>query len=247
MDKSLTPLIAVLAAVVFLTVIVLNSDLASRELGGSPVVEERKAHEVGIMPAERSLILSRDPGHGRVQTIFPTSKMMARVVKLLSEQREAEAEDVLRTILVLEPENMKALSLLGGLLYYAGRYEEADFIFKRQTQISPSAHLVYNRLSSSQCKQGRYDEAVKSGELAFSMDPDSAEIALNLAGLYSLTGKKDIALIHFKKAYEGFGSLILPLSHDRAFDNIRDTREFREIMIAAQSELDTHGEPAEME
>ncbi len=246
MDKSLTPLIAVLTAVVFLTVIVLNSNLPSRASLES-VAEAATVHEVGIKPAARSLGLAPPDGSGRVQSIFPISKMMARVVKLLSEQNEAEAEDTLRTILVLEPDNMKALSLLGGLLYYAGRYGEVDLIFKRQTEINPSAHLVYNRLSSSQARQGRHDEAIRTGELALSMDPDSAEIALNLAGLYAITGKKDIALIHFKRAYESFGSMILPLSHDNAFDNIRDTPEFREIIISAQAEFDAAQKPSEME
>ena len=73
--------------------------------------------------------------------------------------------------------------------------------------------------------------------MALSLNPESPEVNINLAGMYSLIGKKERALRHFAKAYESFGYAILPFSNDSAFDNIRDTPEFQSILEKARMEL----------
>lgn len=168
---------------------------------------------------------------------FDAEKHLAEAKKQLSNRQEKEAEDTLRTILVFEPNNMGALSLLGGIFYYSNRYHEAEYIFKQQIEIDPNSYLAYNRLASTLAKQKKFDDAIKTNSKALSINPEAPEVHINLAGMYSITGQKERALMHFKKAFESFGYAILPLSHDNAFDNIRHTPEFQEIISLAEKEL----------
>ena len=56
---------------------------------------------------------------------------------LLTEDRDAEAEKVLRQTLALDPKNAMALDLLGNLLSEHGRFEAAEECFKRAVAIAP--------------------------------------------------------------------------------------------------------------
>jgi superkiller protein 3 len=56
---------------------------------------------------------------------------------LLTEDRDAEAERVLRRTLTLEPTNAMAFDLLGNLLAEFGRFDEAYDCFARAIAISP--------------------------------------------------------------------------------------------------------------
>lgn len=56
---------------------------------------------------------------------------------LLTEDRDAEAEAVLRKALALEPRDAMALDLLGNLLSEAGRFDEAYDCFARAVAIAP--------------------------------------------------------------------------------------------------------------
>ena len=168
---------------------------------------------------------------------FDPAQQIAKAKKMLSAEKEREAEDILRTVLIFDPDNMNALSLLGGIFYYSGRYKEAEDIFTKQIKINPDSYLAYNRLAATLAKQKKFDDAIKTNSKALSINPESPEVHINLAGMYSITGKKERALMHFKKAYEAFGYAVLPLSHDMAFDNIRNTPEFQSIIAKAKMEL----------
>jgi tetratricopeptide (TPR) repeat protein len=56
---------------------------------------------------------------------------------LLIEDRNQEAEQVLREALVADPENAMAYDLLGNLLSEAGRFDEARACFERAIEIAP--------------------------------------------------------------------------------------------------------------
>lgn len=233
MEKSLTPLIIIFTIIIFLTIVILNSNLGEKP--------KKKKAEQNIINNNMSIRIREKPKQTfkRIDTKFNfnVNEELKTAKRLLAEKKEDEAEDKLRTILVFEPENITAMSLLGGIFFYSGRYDDAEDIFKRQIRIDPDSYLAYNRLASTLAKQKKYEDAIKTTSKALSINPESAEVNINLAGMYSITGKKDRALIHFKKAYEAFGYAILPLSLDSAFDNIRHTPEFQAILAEARNEL----------
>ena len=86
-------------------------------------------------------------GHGdraietfrRAATSVPGTTLgrMALARALLLENRDTEAEKVLRRVLRSEPNNAMALDLLGNLLADAGRFEEARRYFLRAIERSP--------------------------------------------------------------------------------------------------------------
>lgn len=233
MNKSLTPLIIIFTIIIFLTIVILNSDLGEKP--------QKKKEDSAISREMNIQILRQDPEKElpriAAELNFNVSKHLKKAKSQLAEKKESDAEDTLRTILVFEPENMNALSLLGGIFYYSGRYDEAEDIFKQQIKIDPNSYLAYNRLASTLAKQKKYDDAIKTTSKALSINPESPDVNINLAGMYSITGKKERALMHFRKAYEAFGYAILPLSLDSAFDNIRYTPEFQSIIAKAKKEL----------
>ena len=62
---------------------------------------------------------------------------MARVRVLVAEDRDAQAETVLRQILALEPDNAAAADTLGVVLANAGRFDEARLYHERAIAVQP--------------------------------------------------------------------------------------------------------------
>ena len=116
----------------------------------------QKRENVNGIGNNMNLRIRREPSqklpHIATEVQFDSTKHLKKAKRLLSEKNEREAEDTLRTILVFEPNNMNALSLLGGIFYYSGRYDEAEDIFKKQIEIDPNSYLAYNRLASTLAK-----------------------------------------------------------------------------------------------
>jgi len=231
-ETSLTPLIIVFAIIILLTIIVLNSNIDSKKKTSS---NDDSHPELTIRQMKKKIskprpLLTKD-------IHFNYDVNFAKAKKLISAKQESEAEDVLRTILVFKPEDLNTLSLLGGLFFYSGRYKEAEDIFKQQIKIDPNSHLAYNRLASTLAKQNKFNDAIKTDSKALAINPNSPEVNINLAGMYSITGKKERALKHLEKAYESLGYAILPLTIDSSFNNIRSTPKFQSLIAKAKQEL----------
>ena len=215
-ETSLTPLIIVFAIVILLTIVVLNSNIDRKKTSSS---SDDSHPELTIRRMKKKIskprpVLTKD-------ILFNYDANLAKAKRLISAKREPEAEDTLRTILVFRPDDLDTLSLLGGLFFYSGRYKEAEDIFKKQIKIDPNSHLAYNRLASTLAKQNKFNDAIKTDSKALAINPNAPEVNINLAGMYSLTEKKERAIKHLEKAYESLGYAILPLTVDSAFDNIR--------------------------
>lgn len=238
--KSLAPLIAVFALIILLTIVVINSKAGKNaaETDAADAAKPKTVIELAgggtVSPREQRPPSSKGDSGGGKNEVPDSAKTLAKVRKLLAGNKLERAEDELKTLLVFDPDNADALTLLGGILYYSGREKEAETVFRRQIKINPQDHLAYNRLGSALAKQKRYKEAIESVATAIGLEPGSGEAQINLAGIYSITNNKTAALEHFRKAAELLGSAILPLSSDSAFDAIRSTPEFQEILSQAR-------------
>jgi len=239
MDKSLAPLIAVIALVILLSFIIINSDFGN--ITDSKKDEEKKSvtPKVNLRPEtnEFSLSVNTSNGEGENSQLINIGESFGKAKNLLAENKSQEAEDTLRTLLVFDPNHSQALSLLGGILFYSNRYSEAEVIFRKQIRMDPNNHLAYNRLGSALAKQKKYEEAIDSSEIALGINPSSGQSHINLAGMYSVVGKKEKAIKHFQEAYGLLKYSILPLSYDEAFDNIRNSPEFQNIISQAQQKV----------
>lgn len=92
----------------------------------------------------------------------------------------ARAEEDLRRIIALEPDNATALNQLGYTLAdRTDRYEEALALLERAIAIDPEDPAIIDSLAWAQYKLGRYEEALANLERAFAVFPDP-EVAAHL-------------------------------------------------------------------
>jgi tetratricopeptide (TPR) repeat protein len=85
-----------------------------------------------------------------------------------------------RKVLEINPENIEALSNIGGALQTIGKLEEAIAIYQKTVSIKPEFAEAYSNLGSALATQGKLEEAVTSYQKAISIKPDFAEAYSNL-------------------------------------------------------------------
>jgi tetratricopeptide (TPR) repeat protein len=127
---------------------------------------------------------------------------------LLIEDRNQEAEQVLRKTLALEPKNAMAHELLGNLLSESGRFDEAWECFHRTIEIAPLLAGSYYELV--RCRR------VTSEDAALLERMDAALAAPGLEPAQRLR-------IHLAigKAAEDLGNYALAMQHFDAADGVR--------------------------
>ena len=161
-------------------------------------------------------------------------RFIMRVKKEISEGLYNQAENDLRNLLLFYPGNRTVLSLLGGILYSRGDYEQAQNMFMLMKRNNPDDAFARENLGLTFEKQFKHNEAIEEFLNASLLKPDSASSYIHLAGLYSLAGDRTRAIYNFAKAYEIIDVDIIPLSFDPAFDNIRGMPTFINIINNAE-------------
>ena len=118
-----------------------------------------------------------------------------------------EAKKALESLLILEPQNVEAIRMLGVAYLNMNNYSNAKEQFLEALQIEPNDDLTHNLLANTLHKLGEEDEAIKHHKIAIDLDPNYAPYYFNYANtLYDL-GQIDEALKFYKKAYELDNSL----------------------------------------
>jgi tetratricopeptide (TPR) repeat protein len=235
MGKSLAPLIVVIAVVVILTIIIINSDMGVKAKKTTSW-SEPKTPRVALSKHHKNPEFQEPPKHIRHNGTTPLIRLDKQLIlakKYLAAGRADLAEEQLRTILVFYPENMQALTLLGGILFYSQRYAAAELIFRRQVKIAPKSHLAYNKLGSALAKQKKFKLAIDNALVAVGIKPDSGEAQINLAGMFAAVGENKQSLKYLRQAAKLLGRAILPLTDDHVFDKLREMPEFQEILSKA--------------
>ncbi len=127
---------------------------------------------------------------------------------LLIEDRNQEAEQVLRETLVADPRNALAYELLGNLLSEFGRFDEARACFERAIAISPLLAGSYYDLV--RCR------AVTNGDDGLLQE---MQAALETPGLEA--GQRQRVHLAIGKAAEDLGDYGLAMQHFDAADTVR--------------------------
>jgi Flp pilus assembly protein TadD len=241
MNRSLTPLIVSFAIIILLTIIMLHTRPQRPQDVNMPVFDLAPAMRLSPYPGRRtapaapSPETAAGPTHSARGTPDP-DHLLDRSRRLLSEGKEAEAEDQLRTLLVFSPDSPPALSLLGGILFYSRRYDEAESVYRRQLRVDPISATLHNNLASVLARQGRLIEATAAAERALEIEPESAPPHINLAGIHAAAGDRGQALAHFQLAYERLGWRILPVAEDPVFRDLRNDPAFTLILAQARQD-----------
>ena len=236
MNKSLS-LVILLTVVIVITIIMTYFDLMDmdrkniqQELGiKDPALRITKHNQSPLKVGQERHIVSWD----KVKVTNNGKPLVGRAYLFYRNGKIEAAETTVRTALILLPQNSNALALLGRILYETGRYDLAEQVFKEQVQLRNSA-TAYNNLGEAMARQGRYQDAIEIFNLASQQQPESATINLNLAGLHSISGHKNLALKFFRKAFDKLGYNVVPVAHDPVLDNIRSDPEFKKIIREAK-------------
>src|SRR5262249_34837243 len=133
-----------------------------------------------------------------------------QLARVLYELRDPHAEDVLRSVLKLEPGNVEAIRRLAQVVARkGGEAHEILVLWERVAELQPNAvqpfvqrARVFERMHLSDRAEGEYRRAVDR-------DPRSAEALQNLARFYRISRRWEDAL----KAYQVFRD-----AHSGAFD-----------------------------
>jgi tetratricopeptide (TPR) repeat protein len=135
---------------------------------------------------------------------------LSKARALLTEDRNTEAEKVLRHTLVLEPKNALAWDLLGNLLSETGRFDEAYNCFARAVEIAPLLAGSYYDLV--RCRPVSPDESGLLGRM---------ETALATPGLEA--AQRHRLHLALGKAADDLGDCALAMRHLDAADAVRRT------------------------
>jgi adenylate cyclase len=102
-------------------------------------------------------------------------------------------EEVKKAV-ALDPNSADAHIQLGAVLHNAGRKEEAIPLIKRAIRLNPFPPLIYFlQLGRTYKSLGRYEEAIAAYKMALQRNRDFLGAHINLAAIYSMTGKKEQA------------------------------------------------------
>lgn len=144
----------------------------------------------------------------------------------LSKGDYSSAENELKNLLIFYPDNKTILSLLGGVFYLSGKYNQAIIVFSSLQKSYPDDPVIKENLGVQYEKKKNYKMAIREFNEALKVSESSSLSYIHLARLYSILGEKKEAMAYFQKAHLLLGEKILVFSYDPVFDNIRNMSEF---------------------
>ena len=133
---------------------------------------------------------------------FPNSISLLYTRSMLNEQQGnlKLAEEDLRAIIVLEPENSTALNALGyTLANRTDRYEEAADLISRALALDPQEPAIMDSMGWVKYRLGDYEDALKYLRQAYGAFPDP-EVAAHLGEVLWSSGDQEAALAVWNQA-----------------------------------------------
>ncbi len=240
-ENPLVPFIVFFALVILLTIVIANSRNVQQPAHQAAPPAKPKAGLTLSPSKDLPLDIKRKPAQrdGELfdQERLDMKRLLYDAVKEYEEGDVKGAEDKLRTLLVFDPGNIRALSSLGSMLFGQGRFKEAELFYRALAKADSGNASAFNRLASCLAAQKRYEEAIAFVEKAIEIYPDAGDAYVTLSGLYALSGKRQEALDSFKMAYAKLGERILAFSDEPSLDSIKDDPQFKDIIGQAASDM----------
>ena len=112
----------------------------------------------------------------------------------------ADAEELYRRVLAINPAHPDALHFSGVLAHQQGRFEEALALIEKSLALDPTRADWHNNLGNILQSRGRLEEAVAAYERAIALDPKHANAYCNLGVLLRAQGKAAEAEASYRTA-----------------------------------------------
>ncbi|MEH1809505.1 tetratricopeptide repeat protein [Nostoc sp.] len=121
-------------------------------------------------------------------------------------KRFAQAEEIYRQIIDVDPKQSEALYGLGLLAQQRGQYQNAEQFFQAALQLQPEVGAIYNSLGFTLQQQGKLEEAIACYEKALEILPESIEVQINISNILHIQGKlSPEEQVHYAELNEQFG------------------------------------------
>ena len=132
----------------------------------------------------------------------PRKAALARAEEAQLQGRLQEAEKILRKLLAEDPENPRALRMLGTIALEANRFKAARRMLEKAVEIDPGFVMGWNDLANFHMKQDRYDEALEMVEHALELDPGMAHSYVMRGNILSKAQRHEESLAAYRQALE---------------------------------------------
>jgi predicted TPR repeat methyltransferase len=133
------------------------------------------------------------------------AQLLGHAVDLLRNEQIEEAEEALRGVLEIEPEQPDALHFLGVVRHTQGRTDDAVALIRKALAQLPDHAGAWNNLGNVLLSAGRIDEATQAYEQGVQVargHPDSADALNNLSTVYRKQGRPADAEAACRRALE---------------------------------------------
>ncbi len=103
-------------------------------------------------------------------------------------------------LLEIQPNNIKAISLLGTLNLQIGNHDTACMLLKKSLSLKPDNAMAYNNLGSALQASGKFEESIKFYKRAIELKPDYDEAYYNLGYTLQVCNLLEEAIVIYKHA-----------------------------------------------
>jgi Flp pilus assembly protein TadD len=130
----------------------------------------------------------------------PGGAQLSEAASLLQQGRLAEAEAILRRVLLAAPRNPDAHNLIGVVLDQRGQFKAAETEYRTALRLNRSLISPLANLGVLLARTGRSEEAVRAFETVLTKVPDHPQATLNLGIQYVVRGHYARALPLLERA-----------------------------------------------
>ncbi len=115
-----------------------------------------------------------------------------------NKQQFKQAESAYRRAMKLDPNNLDFCNKAGVVLIEQQKFEEAIKLFEMNLTKQPKQEVAWVNLGFAFLNLKKIEKALKCYNKALELNPDFAQALLNRAGVYNLTGNKQMAIRDLK-------------------------------------------------
>ncbi len=114
--------------------------------------------------------------------------------------RNAEAIEMIRTLIAIRPDYAPAYSKLGGVYASQGRFADAIAAYRSALALKPGFAEAHYHLGLAHAAQGRHDEAIAEYQAALAAEPQFVGAHYELGLAHAAQGRHDEAIAEYQAA-----------------------------------------------
>jgi len=123
-------------------------------------------------------------------------------LKLISQGRLAEAEEIYRKLIQKGSKNYTVYGNLGAIYSMQNKYEKSISLLRKSSKLNPNYPYTFYNLGNALNAQGELNAAINSYQKAIELKPDYTEAHINLGNIHKAQGDLSYAITCYEKELE---------------------------------------------